>query len=80
MVEIFWLVSLQYMSNDDRPSEKMICKSPTEVFEMLSVHHESEAAKWIQMSFQQRLSHQWMEDCQVEPVGFYETLKKGGIK
>ena len=56
MVEIFWLVHLQYMSDEDRPSEKMICKTPQEVFEMLSVHHESEATKWIQKSFQQPLA------------------------
>ena len=76
MVEIFWLVHLQYMSEEDRPSEKMICKTPQEVFEMLSAHHKEEADKWKQKSFQQQLTHNWMEDCQVEPVTFFKGAKK----
>jgi hypothetical protein len=76
MFEIFWLVNLHYISSEARPSEKMICKSPKEVFEMLSEHHKEVADKWIKMSFQDKLSSQYMEDCTVEPVGFYEKGEK----
>ena len=75
MIEIFWLVSLQYMSDNERPSEKMICRTVLDVFDMLSEYHETEAVKWSQMSFQQKLQHQWFDDCQVEPVGIYEKTK-----
>jgi|TARA_R110000765_G_scaffold183566_1_gene289473 hypothetical protein len=72
MVEILWLVSLEI---PDQVNEKMICKSITEVFDMLSEHNEADATEWSRLTFQNKLSHKWMDKSTVEPITYY---KKGG--
>ena len=72
MIEIFWLVML----TGDTGHDKKICKTPTQVFEMLSAWSDTDSVKWSQFTFAEKLQKQWLEDATVEPICFYGEEKK----
>ena len=56
MIEIFWLVML----TGDKGHDKKICKTPTQVFEMLSAWSDMDSVKWSQFTFAEKLQKQWL--------------------
>ena len=72
MIEIFWLVTL----TGDKMHDKKICKTPSQVFEMLSACCDKDSVKWSQFTFYDKLQKQWLEDATVEPICFYGEENK----
>lgn len=70
-----WLVTRSYPTDKSKISEKLLCRTATDVFDMLSEHHEKEATKWIQLGYQEKYAHGYLGDAQVEPIGIYEKVR-----
>ena len=72
MIEILWLVHI----TGDKLHDKKICRTPTQVFEMLSAYCDKDSVKWSQFTFYDKLQKQWLEYATVEPICFYGEEKK----